>query len=90
MLYGEIKSDLKKNDTVQQGDLVGIMQLSSDGTLMLHLEVYEGDFDGYKRDDPNRVDPTFTYDLADSEPIFPEVKIPQMPNNSFIYGSRKR
>ncbi|MBQ3229567.1 MAG: peptidoglycan DD-metalloendopeptidase family protein, partial [Clostridia bacterium] len=75
VLYGEISSPLKVGDTVEQGQLVGTMKLSQKGTLMLHLEVFVGEYGKFSRNHPNRVDPTFTYSLPDSDSHPCEVQI---------------
>ncbi len=62
-LYGEISTGLRKGDKVSQGDNIGVMAISWDSTLMLHLEIFEGGYGGYSRNNPFRVDPTYTYDL---------------------------
>ena len=64
-LYGEISTNLRVGDTVKQGQIIGKMKLSTDDTLMLHLEIFKGGYDDYARDHPYRVDPTYTYELPD-------------------------
>ena len=62
-LYGEISTDLRIGSTVTQGQCIGQMKLSSHNTLMLHLEIFSGGYGRYSRDNPYRVDPTYTYYL---------------------------
>ena len=64
-LYGEISTNLRVGDTVKQGQIIGQMKLSTDDTLMLHLEIFVGGYDDYSREHPYRVDPTYTYGLPD-------------------------
>ncbi len=64
-LYGEISTNLKIGDTVAQGQHIGTMKVSWDNTLMLHLEIFEGGYGSYSRNNPYRVDPTYTYSLPD-------------------------
>lgn len=64
-LYGEISTELRIGDTVQQGEQIGKMMLSTDNTLMLHLEIFVGGFGSYSREHPYRVDPTYAYSLPD-------------------------
>ena len=84
VLYGEISSPLKVGDTVEQGQLVGTMKLSQKGTLMLHLEVFVGEYGKFSRNHPNRVDPTFTYSLPDSDSPPCEVQITTPLNTGLI------
>ncbi len=65
VLYGEISSSLQVGDVVERGELVGSMARSNAGTLMLHLEVFVGEFGSYSRNHECRVNPTFTYSLPD-------------------------
>ena len=64
-LYGEITTQLRVGDAVNQGDEIGKMLLSSRETLMLHLEIFVGGYGSYSRDNVYRIDPTYAYDLPD-------------------------
>ena len=64
-LYGEISSDLRKGDTVTQGQYVGIMKRSQENTLMLHLEIFVGGYGNYTKAAKYRVNPTYAYSLPE-------------------------
>ena len=69
-LYGEISTELRVGDTVTQGQLLGLMTISEQDTLMLHLEILmgdypEGEFLGGIARQQYQIDPTYVYDYPD-------------------------
>ena len=64
-LYGEISTDYRVGDKVLHGQDLGTMAISWDNTLMLHLEIFKGGYGAYSRENPYRIDPTYTYSLHD-------------------------
>ena len=65
VLYGEISTELTVGDIVSQGQVIGKMKLSTENTLMLHLEIFYNGYGGYARVNPYRINPTYATALPD-------------------------
>ena len=72
--YGEIKASVSEGQTIRAGDVIGTIRYNSDGTQMLHLELYLGVGSGSLTDKNNSSNYPYCtpknyqrrYDLVDS------------------------